>query len=192
MKKLFLSLFILFLSVGLFAETGYAGTAWNAPQYKTDTRLLKVPGQETPKTTATKIKTILGQSTVIFYHFLDDKLMGVSYTVGDPKANVKSKFHNLVKSFTVPQMSNDDFISMLLEDKTLKSKDDSMMITIQQNEVFFRLAYQLEQFGNDSNYENEKGEIYIFDYNSDTRVYIYENIVEGLTFVVYTYHEQDY
>ena len=36
------------------------------------------------------------------------------------------------------------------------------------------------------------GIVYIYDYNDDTRVYIYENFIEDKTFVVYVPHEQDY
>lgn len=39
MKKI-LSLFILFLSFGLFAETGYNGYQWNISQGKTDTEII--------------------------------------------------------------------------------------------------------------------------------------------------------
>ena len=39
---------------------------------------------------------------------------------------------------------------------------------------------------------NGKSTVYIYDYNDDTRVYIFENLVEGLTFVYYAQHEQDF
>ena len=44
--------------------------------------------------------------------------------------------------------------------------------------------------------QNYKGEgkctVYIYNYNEDTRVYIFENLMEGKTFVYYTFREQDY
>lgn len=39
---------------------------------------------------------------------------------------------------------------------------------------------------------NDTGKIYIYDYNEDTRVYLYENVVTDYAFVVYVPHEQDY
>ena len=48
----------------------------------------------------------------------------------------------------------------------------------------------IEELKNDEG--NGKSTVYIYDYNDDTRVYIFENLVEGLTFVYYAQHEQDY
>ena len=36
------------------------------------------------------------------------------------------------------------------------------------------------------------GTLYIYDYNDDTRVYIYDNIIKDKAVVVYVPHEQDY
>lgn len=40
--------------------------------------------------------------------------------------------------------------------------------------------------------ENLSGTLYIFDYNKDTRMYVFDNIVKGKSIVVYVPHEQDY
>lgn len=65
----------------------------------------------------------------------------------------------------------------------------------------FTLAAEAELYGQKSTFVNlkpisEKPEgkstLYIYDYNDDTRAYIYENIIEGQTVVVYAPHEQDF
>lgn len=39
---------------------------------------------------------------------------------------------------------------------------------------------------------NAPGTLYIYDYNDDTRLYIYDNVITGKAVVVYVPHEQDY
>ena len=36
------------------------------------------------------------------------------------------------------------------------------------------------------------GSLYIFDYNKDTRMYVFDNIIKDKAVVVYVPHEQDY
>ena len=59
------------------------------------------------------------------------------------------------------------------------------------NKAIYLLARGIE-LNNVDKIDNGDARIYIYDYNDDTRVYLFENVVKGVLFVVYTHHEQDF
>ena len=61
------------------------------------------------------------------------------------------------------------------------------------NKACFEITQDLENNKIDIfEINNKKATIYIYDYNNDTRLYLFEGVIKDELFVVYTYHEQDY
>lgn len=194
MKKTITTLLFLVLSFGLFAETGYAGVQWGT--YK---KSLKLTDTITPTeseiwdSTIAKKKTILGTITNVYYHFSEDYLYGVSYEIRAEKTKeLQKKFNNPVITIDTETGTREDFVNTLLENGYIKDVKNNEVITHYANKSFFEVACILEFKGYDTKGKKGKGKIHIYDYNDDTRVYLFENIVENSTFVVYMWHEQDY
>lgn len=181
MKKI-LSLFILFLSVGLFAETGYAGKAWGTN--KNDLILDHVDNN-----TMAKPKIVLGLETTVFYHFIGDKLYGVSYSISNEKTKeLKSKYKELLHSFDFSELTDEQ-----LNNIKKKNGIDESAILYLTNKLIYNMAFALEVKGIPKE-PPKKGncKLLVYNYNDDTRVYMLENFRKGECFVTYIYHEQDY
>ena len=107
------------------------------------------------------------------------------------------------RSYAVTRTKNDivDLFPEKQELKRLKSFSGSAMDSI--TRMFFiqlSRAYEIdgeEAFSN-TNFITRKitkkapATLYIYDYNEDTRVYIYDNVITDKAVVVYVPHEQDY
>lgn len=198
MKKQITALFILiFIAAGLAAETGYKGIRWGSSGYIID---LNEGKEENPITKTfpgytTKVyeKQLLGEKTNVFYTLLDNYgLFGVYYFTseannGKLKANLKNK--NLVEIIKYPKMEPDAV-------ERLKNRFEEDKDRLLEWAAGFTLM--LLPFGLETEYRYEKPEttgdglISIYDYNDDTRIYIFENIIPEKTVVVYFPHEEDY
>ena len=185
MKKIFLSLFVLLFTFGLFAETGYAGVNWGAKREQLKYLFEDHPNTEDWKNTEVRLKMIQGEQTKVYYHFCD-VLVGVSYTIPSSKTKkLINIFKNCIDVVTIPTMTKEEAKENLKIDFENKQESD-----IQINNAMFQTMAILDQKG--INQSDGKGLIWIFDYNEDTRVYVIQDLIEGLTTVVYIVHEQDY
>lgn len=195
MKKTIFTLLLLFLLAGAFAENGYAGKKWGDSSLLFDVAVPVKPGDDVLwETTKAEKKTILGKETIVYYHFFDDTLMAVSYTLPLEKTEtLKKKFKDLVFNANTVTVSQRYYLNELLNDGTLKQINDE---DLDLNYVFAYGSLSIEFHGYDSlkgiTVDKGAATISLYDYNDDTRVCIWENIVNGKTFVVYTYHRQDY
>ncbi len=187
MKKIFIILLMLSCFAGAFAETGYANTAWGTPKKYVDLT-------EETDSIKSKSKTIQGVKTTLYYQFVNDRLAGVCYSIPAEKTEqLKQNYYNLVAKFKAHSTSQKEWIKMLQEDSTTKEKLTAKSKDLMTSKILFLSAWDIENNGYDQLKDVEgKGNFYIYDYNNDTRVYIFENTIEGITFVVYTYHEQDF
>lgn len=156
---------------------------------------------------------ILGKLNNVAYLFksLENEtyLVGVSYTVtSDQIKEIINRFKVVRKYKTSKAM----IFSYWFEDETLTSLGLSLDLEDMPQEVdelgeqldCFIVSDNYELFGEDSfsshqNLEiaNEQNEnlsctLYIFDYNKDTRMYVFDNIIKDKAVVVYVPHEQDY
>lgn len=182
MKKLLTTLLILFLSLGLFAETGYTGIEWGTPK-----SCFKF--EEDVEDAGIKTRTMQGEETKVYYSFYKDIFDGISYSISTEKTK------QLLKKYS-------DKIGTLKIDTITKEAVYKELDEEYKNEKFYEYYLHNEYCKNAAMYcdillENEKkgsGQctVYIYNYNEDTRVYIFENLVEGRTFVYYTFREQDY
>ena len=156
---------------------------------------------------------VLGKLNYISYLFKRFKnetcLVGVSYTVTtDQIKEIINRFKVVRKYKTSKAM----ILTYWFEDETLTSLGLSLDLE-DMPQALDELGEQLdcfivsdnyELFGEDSfsshqnleiaNEQNENlsGTLYIFDYNKDTRMYVFDNIIKDKAVVVYVPHEQDY
>lgn len=199
MKKIFFILLLLSCFAGAFAETGYNGIKWfterevfkKSTGYKT-TQSEVIPAIEMQE------KTMLGEKTTVNYFFSAyDCFEGVIYTIPEKKTSeLKDKLNKPIKTFKTDTFTREQFSREILKEEPDFKGQTQQTINTYFNYVFYSICFYT--FEQESNYEiikakkNSKGTLYIYDYNDDTRLYIFENIIEGLTFVVYLNHGQDF
>lgn len=161
---------------------------------------------------------ILGKPNTVLYLFFGAKnnyyLSSVSYIVStDQVKEIINKLTTVRKYKTSTQITNSNsFVKEDILDLVTFSLDDIEQEYLSQEivDIYFQILFSdiscgYEIKGDNSaafNYygfalaekHNKKlsGTIYIYDYNEDTRMYIFDNIVKGKSIVVYTEHEQDY
>ena len=157
--------------------------------------------------------TILGKLNYISYLFEEFKnescLVGVSYII------TNAQFKEIINKFPLVRKyktSQGMMCTYWFEDETLEllnlSPDlddlpqviddlgmqvdcfiDAISYEVRGEDTFFS-TLKLE-LANEQN-ENYPGTLYIFDYNKDTRMYVFDNLVKDKAVVVYVPHEQDY
>ncbi len=194
MKKQIIALLLLIITSELVAETGYNGLDWftnkkyvalsNEIESGTPIYWDFVKAQEKP---------ILGQKTEIFYVFPDyEHLCAVEYSIDEKETKrLLEKFNNLVYDTNINTNTEEYFIGLYKDPEELSEKDRKAILFT----AFGLICEDMESNGykNIGNDDPEfTGHLYIYDYNDDTRVYIFENAIEGKTIVVYFPHEQDY
>jgi hypothetical protein len=193
MKKLFFIFVLVFCLAAGFAETGYAGTPWGTLKQN-----LKIGDRIAPtdnalwESTEARKKLILNRQNTVYYHFFENQLYGVSYTLqAEDTKQICAKFTNKVDILKVPATTKEEWIDNLIAQRMIDNKEDNALINLASNKMIFEVAAVFEFYGNQAKKTGD-AKIYIYDYNEDTRVYIFENMVEGLTFVTYMWHEQDF
>lgn len=195
MKKIITTLLFLLLVFGLFAETGYNKRAWLTKKGNLNLQFATEQGNdELWQKTEVEKKPIIGSETLVYYHFLNDYFFAVSYFLPLEKTEkVKSKFKELIYSTPSYSLSKDEYANNMLAAGVYKDLNE---VDLKLNKTFTNCALDLELNGRESIsmlvQNNGKGLISIYDYNDDTRVYLFENFLKDITIVVYTYHEQDY
>lgn len=184
----------------LFGETGYKKFQWNYPiENVLDCITHQTPLNEAQKEYFAECLIveelpILGMKTEVFYFSAGNYISGIAYFI--PTSKVKSLKTNLRSKVTEVKVEG-------TQEKTYKNKlnenypelnpEDYWRASFASDKCIFSIY--IEAVGYDT-LKQEKGKknctLSIYDYNDDTRVYIYENIIEGQTVVVYVPHEQDY
>ena len=185
MKKTITTLLILFLTLGLFAETGYAGFEWGAN--KSEFSYLNTED----KNTLSEQKVMLNKETTRFFHFGNtDMLWGISYSLPAAKTDeIKSKFKNLVRTQKLKEMPEEAMTEAL---KNLALEENEKNKDYVSNRIMAAFALAYSAYGIPETVKEGIAAVSAYDYNDDTRVFIFENMVKDKTIVVYTYHEQDY
>lgn len=199
MKKTLFIILLLSCFAGAFAETGYNGIKWFTEredfQKNTGHRTSQseiIPAAEIQE------KVILGTKTNVHYFFSTYNCFeSVAYSIPKEKTNVlKDKLNKPIRIIKTDALSKEDFSREILEEEPDFKNEIPQTVDTYFNYVFSSIcnyAFEKElQFDVIKAKGNSKGLLYIYDYNDDTRLYIFENTIEGTTFVVYTYHEQDY
>ncbi len=202
MKKTITILILLICSLSLFAETGYRGFEWGTSEFLFN---LKAGEQDDPidigdekwpiipKVYKTKL---LGDERNLYYYFADGNLMSALYFI--PSELTDKLISNLEEKKLIAQRQ-------LPEDTGIKIEENIKKTNPKEGEAgakfrdfllgvsFIYLCYSID--GSDySKLEKQEANtlLYIYNYNSDTRLYIYKNVIKDTTIVVYYPHEQDY
>lgn len=191
-KKIILTLVLFMIEAAAFCETGYKNFKWGTSAARVVEQIginnIKNPidNKELFQSALIQNKIILGERNEINMFFLNKKLDGVGYLIPNNKKDLLiENFKKNIYQFKFPQVTQSEFN---------EAKE------IHKEYIYNVLVYRLYQ--KTSQYEvlgiselkESSGlcQLTIYDYNDDTRVYIYENIIEGETVVVYVPHEQDY
>lgn len=192
MKKIISVFLFVVLNFCLSAQTGYRGHSWysNVSDFPKSGQLVLSEydrpslGYDYPLIYE---KKILGDKIFVFYNFdlRTDELNSVGYIISkDKTAILKEEFKNLKKrEFQVD-----------LENLSEYQEEDVQYVT-----DYFCFAYSLQmarfmEEGEEIKQSSKRTaiKITVYDYNDDTRVYIFENVINGRSAVVYVPHEQDY
>ena len=157
---------------------------------------------------------ILGKKNNVTYIFTwagnnDYWLAGISYIVSQDRIKEIINRFKVVRKY---KTSKAMIYGFSFEDETLTALGLSPDLDDIPQEID-NLSLQIECFGDVDYYEeygegalfsamklelaneqneNYPGTLYIFDYNKDTRMYVFDNIIKDKAVVVYVPHEQDY
>ena len=202
MKKLITTLLILFLLLGLFAETGYQKHQWYSnpgdfPKYG------RIEYKETPSYGINwpyiYKAEIQGESTFVYYCFsgLFEAFQipefisaGFYLTEKNAKEYIKKTLQNKTKVGVIEAFDIDLYREA--EEGMPEEINDFFMLA-----DFTECAKYAEEFGiekmNQESQEVKKPNskisyISIYDYNDDTRCYIFENFVPGRTAILFGPH----
>ncbi len=191
MKKIIFIFVLLFCFTGAFAETGYRGHQWYS---KFDT--FPKSGQESNNlaygTTMPLIykKTIIESDTFLFYgiNFINGELEAAGYLIPKSKTELLKKELKSKKSTII----NFDFSDFEYESGETPMENDFYIFA-----DFSFFSKKLESITSQDKedlkaFKKAAGRITIYNYNDDTRCYIFENATPDRTVVIYVPHEQDY
>lgn len=221
MKKIFMLVLTVFFSLSLFAETGYRGVKWGWSEEKcSENILLKMTEEDTIACiriasdhfhAEVKVRieetSILGKKNKVIYLFFDNILLGATYIINlNQSTELKNKLKEVRRYKTMRQFT--ELKQLYFNEETLEKHninaqelDNSVARLVctyaameyefdsGENSTFFT-TFELEP----PTEKNKKypGTLTLYDYNDDTRVYIYDNIIKDKAVVVYVPHEQDY
>lgn len=160
------------------------------------------------------VKTLLGERSLVNYFFTNIgyqlpknkrdekyKLIAISYIVPKDKTNELLKHFSIQKIVKKYIQCRSDFLNIIKNDyfnhidfNTLETNASESLITsaIATVTTFFERYGKADALAPDLDSTEKDGTLYIYDYNDDTRVYIYDNIIKDKAVVVYVPHEQDY
>lgn len=219
MKKLLFILCTLVLGSFVFAETGFMKTSWymslsklqkvtNA-ELSTDnySQIMKEDGlynlvEKKPITgTLTEISYLLMQHEDGAFYLNAISFLKNKSEIEDLKSKYKQKIYTTSFDFNI-----DDLVDALGKKDNYQPKDELEKTEICKI-IFIPFCFMAEKGGYKAlDYINSKefldvlevklkkgtSQISIYDYNDDTRVYIFENVLKDKAVVVYVPHEQDY
>lgn len=184
MKKI-LMLFILFMSFGLTAETGYKGNRWYIDR---DEIVLQknycrsFSDAYLPRDARAEKMLIFDSDIVVYYHMTCGMFVSVSYTLPRNKVyefknqNLKKVEERRAESFTPTDMSA--YI------QSLGKNSDGAFFDYYSNRFIIDSCYNIQGPVGLYN-DNGRGMITKYNYNEDTWLYLLENIVMGYNYVVY-------
>lgn len=193
MKKIiFILIFISCFAVA-FAETGYRGYKWEE-EYSTFSAPDPIVYMESDKIwgqSRAEHLSMYGHLTTLFYHYIDEKLKAIAITTTtNDTAKIKESYRNLVKQVKVDNYTKSEFLTLLSYNGIMTGMYDK---DLRINKYLGIQSYLFEQDGLEQldslSTENGKANIYVYNYNDDTRLYLYENYIQYLTIAVYVKHK---
>lgn len=199
MKKTIAILLFLIGSVFLFAETGYRGFEWGTSEFLFELKAGEndaVINLDPFKAKVYKTK-LLGEERELYYIFYQEYFSAAFYII--PSEVTEKLLNNFDKKNRLAfiQTEKIDFNY----DEAIKQNIQNEDASTAKRQVDFIIGLQtisfcaeIEKKADLTKAQNQEAEsqLIIYNYNNDTRVYIYKNMFDGKTIVVYYPHEQDY
>lgn len=172
---------------------------------------IELLGYERPKI-HNEDKVILGELNEVSYFFYKGgafypkytegkrfRLIGIAYiTQTENVLRLENNFNKLVQKYIEVRSDFKEVIENELFKETDFNKLNNSTIDTLIKTVMATMSWDFENYGlvgdlvPDEDSTEKKGTLYIYDFNDDTRVYIYDNVITGKAVVVYVPHEQDY
>jgi hypothetical protein len=192
MKKLFFIFVLLSCFAVGFAETGYRGHQWySAAESFPKTGQENVNLEYDSTKPIIYKKTILESKTFLFYdiNIGTDELESAGYLVPKNKTEqLKKELKSMKKT-----IYNYDFSEMEIETGTSQLENDfNIFAEFSWITKLFESSMTEQDKEDLKAFKNAEGRITIYDYNDDTRCYIFENAIPDRTVVIYVPHEQDF
>lgn len=199
-KQIITLLFLICTAAGLAAETGYRGFEWGTSEFLFDIKAGEedepIETKDLPISTKVYRTKLLGEERNLYYYFANDMLVSALYFI--PAELTDRLLNNLEDNKLIAQRSVEEEIVKQFEEGvkqifTNEEEQDQNLRNFMLGSLFITLCFQIDD-ADFNQLEKQEGEclIYIYNYNNDTRLYIYKNITKGKTAVVYIPHEQDY
>jgi hypothetical protein len=198
-KQIIALLFFICTAAGLAAETGYRGHEWyslSSAFPRTGREKIEQPGW---MKTIIYTKEILGEPTCLFFGFSFDyeELINAGYIISEGKTTeLKNQLKGKKKKEV--KINLGDFSNLDKQIEEAKRTDEEYASYGEKEEKHFYfdqfswLVQMLEEYGTADIEDNPNAVLTIYDYNNDTRLYLFERAIKGKIVVVYVPHEQDY
>ena len=198
MKKT-IAILLFFIGCMLYAETGYRGHEWyslSSTFPRTGREKNEQPGW---MKTIIYQKEILGETTFLFYGFSFEyeEFINAGYIIPI------EKHYDLVAElyptkYNIYKINLGDYANLEEQIEEAKRNDDDYKNYGEKEEYHFFydqlswFALMIEQYGIEEIQENPNATVIIYDYNNDTRLYLFDGAIKGKTVAVYVPHEQNY
>ena len=200
MKKIFTSFIIFIMAITLAAETGYKGFQWWETTKKEVSNQIDITLKRQDEQFEYYANTtrILTKSTEVYYSFFEGILTNVSYVLDYSQEMRDTLLSRFNKPTIYRSLPLDTFNCLEVDDNYVKENTLDII-------TGYSIITTLFEVGDDEHTsiisdaieygQKEKTsdmEMFIIDYNQDTRVYIFSNFIKGSIIVIYTPHAQDF
>lgn len=200
MKKIFTSFIIFIMAITLAAETGYKGFQWWETTKKEVSNQIDITLKRQDEQFEYYANTtrILTKSTEVYYSFFEGILTNVSYVLDYSQEMRDTLLSRFNKPTIYRSLPLDTFNCLEADDNYVKENTPDIIMG-------YSIITTLFEVGDDEHTsiisdaieygQKEKTsdmEMFIIDYNQDTRVYIFSNFIKGSIIVIYTPHAQDF
>lgn len=179
-----IAILLFFMSNMLYAETGYRGHQW----YQFEDVFSHYTAKESDIIhdlyTLSFSREILGEKNTIYYAFTNKNMQLISAGYIATKDKLK-----LFKT-KIQDKKNEKTISIKLQNKYLNEEDPVFRFIFYTSISTTILQDGINQFEKDNKTTQGNCTVSIYNYNDDTRIYLFETEKEFI--VVYAPYEQDY
>ena len=84
-------------------------------------------------------KLILNKQNTVYYHFFENQLYGVSYTLqAEDTKQICAKFTNKVDILKVPATTKEEWIDNLIAQRMIDNKEDNAIINLASNKMILK------------------------------------------------------
>ncbi len=200
MKKTIFILLLFFCLASAFAETGYRGHNWycNLSDFPKTGQLTNADIGGPINMSYYPVfyeKKVADTKVLIFYglDFSTKEFKAAGYIINSKKTEtIKKLIKNKVNEFKIDFSDMNEYLEDL-EEREEAQQEYLLFSDFSLTSVYIDSA-TTEELKNTEAFPIGKGKtvISIYDYNDDTRCYIYENVVPEKTIVIFIPHEQDF